>query len=101
MNTLNSAFQAFKQVFQRRKEARERIRKAPGSARFATPFLEVLEDRTLLSANPALLGEATGIAVANTGTLPEATPAHFSYLGYPAQITAANQLTVFATGDID
>src|SRR4051794_28683290 len=97
MNHLNRAFRALRLAFQRREQGRDLINKAPRRARFSAPCIEALEDRTLMSANPALLdailGDATGIAAVDNSRL--------SYLGFPAQITGQNQLTVFATGKIE
>src|SRR4051794_24844323 len=112
MSILNAAFQALKQAFQRRKQRRGYINKIPGWARFFSPAIEVLEERTLLSANPVQLdgifapgngvpGDTTGIALVNAVSLPETAPSRISYLGYPAQITAASELTVFHSGDIE
>src|SRR5262245_55491709 len=86
-----------------------RIIDSPSPKRWSSPSerllsIERLEDRTMLSVVPTVTGldgDASGIAVVNAATPPGATSSVFSYLGYPALITGANQLTVFATGDID
>src|SRR5207253_1477314 len=55
----------------------------------------------LFTPRNGVLGDATGIALVNAVSLPETAPSRISYLGYPAQVTADNELTVFATGDIE
>src|SRR4051794_6965106 len=111
MSILARGFGALMRAFRRRKGARNRLPARPARASFCTPFFEILEDRTLLSTNPALPadllappsgtpGDVTGIAVVAAASVPGATPSPFSYLGYPAEITAENQLTVYASGDI-
>src|SRR5438477_215781 len=111
MNILNGALQWSKRALRRRRKGREHLRRAPAWDVFFRPFIEILEDRTLLSADLAqldgiiaprtgVLGDATGLAVVNAVSFPETAPSRFDYLGYPAQRTADKQLTVFATGDI-
>src|SRR5262245_13194359 len=110
MSFLNSALQALKRAWHRPMYRRGQV--TLGRGMLATPCVEPLEDRTLLSVSPArldgilapgsgVLGDTTGIAVANAAYLSEAGPALFSYLGYQAQFTAEYELTVHAAGDID
>src|SRR4051794_29750446 len=112
MRKFRSVFWALARTFKRQRGARNRLPASSTRVSFFTPFLELLEDRTLLSASPAppggflappngAPGDLTGIAVVTAAPLPVATPSLFSYLGNPAEITAENQLTVYASGDID
>src|SRR5690348_2758908 len=112
MHKVSKALRAVRRALRPRDKGRRPVRRTLGRAEFATPFLELLEDRTLPSANPAqlggivdpqtgIVGDAAGIALVPAARLPDATSSPFTYLGYPAQVTAANQLTVFASGDID